>query len=44
MVKKALFFLILFALSVLFMLTKPTLHIWSYDKIQNADSFDFGSS
>ena len=34
MVKKALFFLILFALSVLFMLTKPTLHIWSYDKIQ----------
>ena len=34
MVKKALFFLILFALSVLFMLTKPALHIWSYDKIQ----------
>ena len=34
MVKKALFFLILFALSVLFMLTKPTPHIWSYDKIQ----------
>lgn len=34
MVKKALFFLILSALTVLFMLTKPTPHIWSYDKIQ----------